>query len=45
MFEYRREPKIFTAKDGGVVHCQVDNASDGTDYMCDWIADVLRPVS
>jgi hypothetical protein len=45
MFEYRREPKIFTAKDGGVVHCQVDNASDGTDYMCDWIADGLRPVS
>lgn len=40
----KRELKIFTADEGGVEHCQVDNASNGTDYMCDWIANVLRPV-
>ncbi len=38
----RRELKIFTAEEGGVEHCQVDNAGNGTDYMCDWIMDVLK---
>jgi dienelactone hydrolase len=37
----RRELKVFTAAEGGVEHCQVDNAANGVDYMCDWIADVL----
>jgi dienelactone hydrolase len=38
----RRELKVFTADEGGVEHCQVDNAPNGTDYMCDWIEDVLK---
>lgn len=38
----RRELKVFTAEEGGIEHCQVDNAPNGTDYMCDWIMDVLK---
>ncbi|TCT00605.1 alpha/beta hydrolase family protein [Aquabacter spiritensis] len=38
----RRELKVFTAAEGGIEHCQVDNAPNGTDYMCDWIMDVLK---
>jgi alpha-beta hydrolase superfamily lysophospholipase len=30
--------KIFTAEDGGVEHCQVDNRQVGTDYICDWLS-------
>jgi alpha-beta hydrolase superfamily lysophospholipase len=30
--------KIFTAKDSGVEHCQVDNRQVGTDYIADWLA-------
>lgn len=30
--------KIFTAEDGGVEHCQVDNRQVGTDYIADWLA-------
>jgi len=29
--------KIFTAEDGGVEHCQVDNRQVGTDYIADWL--------
>lgn len=37
----RAELKVFTAEEGGDQHCQVDNVTIGTDYMHDWIADVL----
>jgi dienelactone hydrolase len=37
----RRELKVFTAEEGGTQHCQADNVTIGTDYMHDWIADVL----
>ena len=30
--------KIFTAEEGGVEHCQVDNRQVGTDYICDWLS-------
>jgi alpha-beta hydrolase superfamily lysophospholipase len=30
--------KIFTAEEGGVEHCQVDNRQVGTDYIADWLA-------
>lgn len=37
----RRELRRFTAEEGGEQHCQIGNMSLGTDYMADWIADVL----
>ena len=36
-----RELKIFTAAEGGVEHCQLDNRTLGVDYMADWIAETL----
>ena len=30
--------KVFTAEEGGVEHCQVDNRQVGTDYIADWLA-------
>ena len=33
-----RTLKIFTDKEGGAEHCQVDNRQVGTDYICDWLA-------
>ena len=30
--------KVFTAEEGGVEHCQVDNRQVGTDYICDWLS-------
>ena len=29
--------KIFTARDGGAEHCQVDNRQVGTDTIADWL--------
>jgi dienelactone hydrolase len=37
----RRELKIFAEEEGGEQHCSVGNMSLATDYMADWIADVL----
>ncbi|EYS85940.1 hydrolase [Cupriavidus sp. SK-4] len=37
----RRELRIFTADEGGEQHCSIGNMSLATDYMADWIADVL----
>ncbi|SPD67463.1 Hydrolase (plasmid) [Cupriavidus taiwanensis] len=37
----RRELRIFTAEEGGEQHCSIGNMSLATDYMADWIADVL----
>lgn len=31
--------KIFTAKEGGAEHCQVDNRQLGVDYIADWLAE------
>jgi dienelactone hydrolase len=38
----RRELKVFTFNTGGVEHCQIDNVTLATDYMYDWIAEVLE---
>ena len=35
--------KVFTREEGGFHHCQVDNITLGTQYMWDWLCDVLRP--
>jgi dienelactone hydrolase len=37
----RRELRAFALDEGGAEHCQIDNPTMGTDYMCAWIADVL----
>ena len=38
----RAELKVFTEKDGGVEHCQVDNCKLAIEYMTDWVADVFN---
>jgi len=38
----RRELRIFTVEEGGSEHCHVDNQTQGTDYMADWVAEVLH---
>jgi dienelactone hydrolase len=35
--------KVFQREEGGFHHCQVDNITLGTQYMWDWLADVLKP--
>ncbi len=35
--------KVFTREEGGFHHCQIDNVTLGTNYMWDWLADVLKP--
>jgi hypothetical protein len=35
------EGKVFTAKDGGVEHCQGHNSNLAIEYMADWVSDVL----
>jgi dienelactone hydrolase len=35
--------KVFTREEGGFHHCQVDNITIGTNYMWDWLEDVLKP--
>lgn len=37
----QRELRIFTAKEGGEQHCSIGNMSLATDFMADWIVDVL----
>ncbi|WP_037363142.1 alpha/beta hydrolase family protein [Amycolatopsis orientalis] len=37
----RRELRRFTADEGGEQHCQIGTMSLGTDFMADWIAEVL----
>ncbi|HXF89446.1 MAG TPA: alpha/beta hydrolase [Xanthobacteraceae bacterium] len=37
--------KVFTREEGGFHHCQVDNVTLGTQYMWDWLSDVLKPGS
>jgi pimeloyl-ACP methyl ester carboxylesterase len=37
--------KVFSREEGGFHHCQVDNITIGTNYMWDWLADVLKPGS
>lgn len=37
----RRELRVFTAEEGGEQHCSIGNMSLATDYMADWLADVL----
>jgi fermentation-respiration switch protein FrsA (DUF1100 family) len=41
----RRELRVFTQAEGGCEHCHVDNQTLGTDYMADWVADVLGGTS
>jgi hypothetical protein len=37
--------KIFDEDEGGAEHCQVDNRQVGTDYICDWLAKRLAPIT
>ncbi len=39
-----RTLKIFTARDGGSTHVQVDNRQVGIDYIADWLEQRLHPV-
>ncbi len=41
----RRELKIHSRAEGGEQHCSIGNMSLATDYMADWIANVLGTVS
>lgn len=38
----RRELRIFTAEEGGEQHCSIGNMSLATDYMADWLSEVLK---
>lgn len=38
----RRDLRIFTAVEGGEQHCSIGNMSLATDYMADWLAEVLE---
>ena len=35
--------KTFTREEGGFHHCQIDNITLGTNFMWDWLVDVLQP--
>lgn len=37
----RRDLRVFGLDEGGAEHCHVDGITLGTDYMFDWIAEVL----
>lgn len=37
----RRELRVFTPEEGGCEHCHVDNQTLGTDYIADWVAEIL----
>ncbi|MGI4855588.1 MAG: alpha/beta hydrolase family protein [Janthinobacterium lividum] len=37
-----RELKIFTAREGGVEHSSLDNATNAGNYIADWLAEHLR---
>jgi len=34
--------KVFTKEEGGAEHCQGDNRQFGSNYVADWLADVLK---
>ncbi|MDB5808139.1 MAG: hypothetical protein JWN94_261 [Betaproteobacteria bacterium] len=34
--------KLFTKEEGGAEHCQGDNRQFGSNYVADWLADVLK---
>ncbi len=34
--------KVFTKEDGGAEHCQGDNRQFGSNYVADWLADMLK---
>lgn len=36
------EIKWFTAEETGASHCQIDNLTLGMEYVCDWLASVLK---
>ena len=36
-----RELKVFTAREGGIEHCGVDDMPMVTDYICDWIDETI----
>lgn len=33
--------RVFVAEETGASHCQIDNATFGQEYICDWLADKL----
>lgn len=37
----RRELRVFTPDEGGCEHCHADNQTLGTDFIADWVAEVL----
>ena len=37
----RADLKIFSAQEGGVEHCQVDNPKIAMEYMADWASEVF----
>ncbi len=37
----RRELRVFDAEEGASEHCHADNQTLGTDFMADWVAEVL----
>jgi dienelactone hydrolase len=37
----KREIKVFTAREGGVEHCNADNFAGARDFIADWIAEVF----
>jgi dienelactone hydrolase len=39
----RKTFKLFTREEGGYHHCQIDNQSNCSAYMWDWLEDVLKP--
>lgn len=36
-----RKLKVFTAEEGGVEHCQVDDGQIASEYISDWVAEIL----
>jgi dipeptidyl aminopeptidase/acylaminoacyl peptidase len=34
--------KVFSKEDGGAEHCQGDNRQFGSNYVADWLADILK---
>ena len=34
--------KVFTKEEGGAEHCQGDNRQFGSNYVADWLADILK---
>jgi hypothetical protein len=34
--------RVFSVKEGGSQHCQIDNLTLGTTYMYDWLQEKLK---